>query len=88
MESALQNTIKKYKNFEITLPDGTQKSFAMIKMGRGDTDAVMQAFERRMHELADALGTVEDGEREKHLQRTYHQQTLSNDGPGPNNATI
>ena len=49
---------RKYQNFEVTLPDGTSRSIAMMEMGAGDTDAVMDAFSDRIQDLAATLQEI------------------------------
>ena len=51
---------RKYQNFQVTLPDGSSRTIAMVEMGAGDTDAVMESFEEQIHQLASTLSHLDD----------------------------
>lgn len=74
---------RKYQNFQCTLPDGTQKTFALTEMGSGDTDAVFKAFEHRMKELAEALSSAGEGDTDEIYNEliTNIKSTMTDQGP-------
>ena len=74
---------KKYQNYQVTLPDGTQKSFGIMEMAQGNTDAVMHSFEHRIQELANALGAVDKGDPDRLYKEliTSISATMTDQGP-------
>ena len=74
---------KKYQNFQVTLGDGTQRTFACQPMGSSDTDAVMECFNRRIKELADGLQFVIGEDADKANAELYAsiKSTMTDQGP-------
>ncbi|XP_030830480.1 uncharacterized protein LOC105441835 [Strongylocentrotus purpuratus] len=74
---------KKYQNWQVTLPDGTQKSFGLMEMAQGNTDAVMHSFEHKIQELVNALGAVDKGDPDRLYKEliTSISATMTDQGP-------
>lgn len=74
---------KKYQNWQVTLPDGTQKSFGLMEMAQGNTDAVMHPFKHKIQELANALGAVDKGDPDRLYKEliTSISATMTDQGP-------
>ena len=91
-ETALGNIIhgdgttkfhKKYQNFQSTVADGTSRSTGLMEMRRGDTAAVVAAFEERMMEIAEAIETVEGEEKDKFYKELMSSVTATMTDQGP-----
>ena len=75
---------KKYQNFQVTLNDGTQRTFACQPMASGTTDAVIACFENRVGELADALHVAKGDSAKQHYATLIAsiKSTMTDQGPG------